>query len=883
MDPDSSEEDDAVAQLARRPVTPVKRQQRRLSSRISIDDAPAEGDVQLRRCLKPKEKTDEVRRRIFDGIKQNRFCRLLADSDVETIIATMEHFEFQPGETVVTQGQSGKYFFVLDVGALEVRVDNVVKNIMGPLSGFGAIALMHNCPRTATVVAKDVSSVWGADGGVFREVLQEHAREHSAENRSLLDGVRLFDGLSSEQKERVGKLAVFSLAFDAGSRPVSEGDPPAALYVVRKGELKVVKGGALAADGSFSYSNEVVRLSAGDSFGEHAVLYGEPHEATLLAETACELVGIGLQQLKDLLGGDVATCLERRFIISVLKQMPLLSHFSITVHRIADIMGVKSLKPEDKLEQDLQLVVVINGELSGTEGDKPVVLHRSQWYEGNAMAQLEEVGQAEKRGSSLCGVTVGPTGCRVALLTREGLMMALKELGLSAISNANDALSCMRKLLLAKKVPIFRELSEAQIDGFVAAFVMKRYRRGALVIRQGDVGDAFFVLASGDVAIMMDGKRVRTLGRNACFGERALLFAERRSASVEVVSEEAELWSVSKNRFQEVVTKNMREELAHRIRLQDTTVTLRTLRHVRLVGAGSFGSVRLVEHKFTGLRYALKRIRKKDGKIPTAVESEIGILSCLDHPFILRMVTTFEKERSIYILTELVAGGQLYDLMNFLGVSLTRKQAQFVIGTLVLALEELHDHNIVYRDLKPENVMLDMQGYLKLIDFGISKKLDKAHARTYTSCGTIFYMAPEIIRGKGHGTAVDIWSLGVMFYDFVCGYLPFGDDEEDQHAILGCILEDELEFKEYSDNAGKTLMKGLLVKVPEKRLGTGINGWEDVKSQKYFKLGVQGLFSKIIGRELSAPFVPEAEKYSDEAKLNQIVTLSDADDLCKSD
>merc|ERR1712100_112506 len=128
------------------------------------------------------------------------------------------------------------------------------------------------------------------------------------------------------------------------------------------------------------------------------------------------------------------------------------------------------------------------------------------------------------------------------------------------------------------------------------------------------------------------------------------------------------------------------------------------------------------------------------------------------------------------MLQEVIPGGELHAAIRTIPHVLNRAQGQFYTGSLVLVLESLRNRNIVYRDLKPENVMLDAQGYLKLIDFGIAKKLDEHNRRTFTMIGTPHYMAPEVMRGKGYGTEVDIWSLGVIHFEFVCGFLPFGDD-----------------------------------------------------------------------------------------------------------
>jgi serine/threonine protein kinase len=212
---------------------------------------------------------------------------------------------------------------------------------------------------------------------------------------------------------------------------------------------------------------------------------------------------------------------------------------------------------------------------------------------------------------------------------------------------------------------------------------------------------------------------------------------------------------------------------------------------------------------------------------------------------------------------------------------LTRKQAQFYIGSLVCILEAVHGSGIVYRDLKPENVMLDERGFLKLVDFGLAKRLDPQTGRTFTAVGTMLYMAPELIRGRGYGFEVDVWSLGVMFYELVVGQVPFGAEAEDEHELLGAILEDSLSFtSRYNDQQGKKLITGLLNKEPEKRMGCGVNGWEEIKDHKYFKVGVTGnLFSKIIGHDIEAPVVPAAEQYSNERELMESVTLSDSEEL----
>lgn len=850
----------------------------------SGDDA---GEAHLVLHKRDRKKGKETRQLIKVGMKQDRVCALLEDQELEAILDTMEYFEFRKNDLIVEQGKMGTTFFVTQQGTLEVSVNGSVYNTLAAGKAFGGLALLYNCPRTATVRALDTCGVWGANGGTFHKVLQDNSQKHYAENRKFLDSIRLFDGLTSRQKDRVGE-AFFAEVFEGGARVVTEGDAVSAIYFVKKGELKSVKGGSVKPNGEFDGGVEEGRHGPGDCFGENALIKNEKIPFTVLTVGRSELLCISVGELREVLGSDLAACLERNFILNGLKKSPVISQFSSTQqYEIVKAMTVRDFKAGQKMEDGLRFVIVVDGSLKAP--DPHPALERGNWYEDGAFVESTQTHKVDSSGSpkrsesgkvDLRDLTAGSKGARVGILTQEGLATALKELGLSAVVSAEEASDYTRKMVLAKKVHIFRHLSQEQTNKLVKSFVLQRYRKGAHVIKQGEVGSSFFVIANGEVSVMIDGNMVRNLGKNAYFGERALLFDEPRTATVEVSSGEAELWSIEKSTFSQIVKGNMQQELMHRIRLQDTSVTLKDLRHIKIIGAGAAGVVRLVRHKKTSMRYALKRVQKSGGKIPDEVKRECDLLKEIDHPFIMAIVNTFETAKSVYILTELITGGELHGAIRQIPTVLSRAHAQFYTGSLVVILEELSDKNIVYRDLKPENVMLDQQGYLKLIDFGIAKKLEEGRSRTFTMIGTPHYMAPEVMRGHGYGTEVDLWSLGVMLFEFVCGYLPFADELDDPTEVCTAVLKDPLTFpSRYRDQHGRACMQGLLCRQPKKRLGSGIHGYEDVKNAEFFKVGHSGssLFNKIMGRELDPPVVPRGETYVNPEDLQ--IVLSDTDEL----
>lgn len=191
-----------------------------------------------------------------------------------------------------------------------------------------------------------------------------------------------------------------------------------------------------------------------------------------------------------------------------------------------------------------------------------------------------------------------------------------------------------------------------------------------------------------------------------------------------------------------------------RIQLQETHVKLSDLSVIRTLGKGMFGIVFLVIHRDKQTLFALKTISRKKidrFQIYENMVLERKVLMQIDHLMILKLIKTFKDEKRVYFLTEYVKGQDLFDVLREIGI-VSENDSRFYLACLIVILEHLHERDIIYRDLKPENVMVDEDGYPKLIDFGTAKIVQ---SRTYTVVGTPHYMAPEIILGKGYSVAVD--------------------------------------------------------------------------------------------------------------------------------
>jgi protein kinase X len=206
------------------------------------------------------------------------------------------------------------------------------------------------------------------------------------------------------------------------------------------------------------------------------------------------------------------------------------------------------------------------------------------------------------------------------------------------------------------------------------------------------------------------------------------------------------------------------------------------------------------------------------------------------------------------MLLEYVCGGELFTYLRNAG-RFSCSTALFYASEIVLSLEYLHSLSFVYRDLKPENLLLDRQGHLKITDFGFAKKLED---RTWTLCGTPEYLAPEIIQSKGHNKAVDWWALGILVYEMLVGYPPFFDDKP--FGIYEKILAGKIDWPKHIDPIARDLIKKLLVQDRTKRLGNMKNGAQDVKNHRWFR---NVRWDEVVNKQIEPPIVPRIRHTGD--------------------
>uniref|UniRef100_A0A6N2K831 non-specific serine/threonine protein kinase n=1 Tax=Salix viminalis TaxID=40686 RepID=A0A6N2K831_SALVM len=301
----------------------------------------------------------------------------------------------------------------------------------------------------------------------------------------------------------------------------------------------------------------------------------------------------------------------------------------------------------------------------------------------------------------------------------------------------------------------------------------------------------------------------------------------------------------------DAVEKDMEDVSEDTLKVQ--TVGIADFEVLKVVGQGAFGKVYQVRKKGTPEIYAMKVMRKDRIVEKNHVEymrGERDILTKIDHPFIVQLKYSFQTKYRLYLVLDFINGGHLFFQLYNHGL-FREDLARIYAAEIVSAVSHLHANGIMHRDLKPENILLDSDGHAMLTDFGLAKQFDE-NTRSNSMCGTVEYMAPEIVQGRGHDKAADWWSVGILLYEMLTGKPPFIGGNRDK--IQQKIVKDKIKLPSFLSSEAHSLLKGLLIKDAGKRLGNGSLGSEEIKRHKWFK---PINWKKLDVREIQPSFRPE--------------------------
>ena len=288
------------------------------------------------------------------------------------------------------------------------------------------------------------------------------------------------------------------------------------------------------------------------------------------------------------------------------------------------------------------------------------------------------------------------------------------------------------------------------------------------------------------------------------------------------------------------------------LRAKPIKVKIEDFDFIRLIGLGSYGKVFVASKKSNNKLYAVKVLNKNIiciKNLKKSIKTERTLLEKLNYPFIIKLEYAFQTKKSLYLITPFMPGGEL-NYHIYKGDYFDEKIAKFYAAEIILGLNYIHENNCIYRDLKPENVLIGEDGHIKLTDFGLSKLCEDFTCKTKTLCGTPEYLAPEILFEKNYGIEVDWWSLGIIIYEMISGYLPFKIIPNEK--ITKKVYEKKVRMFPHFSNQAKNLIKKLLVVNPRKRIG-----FEQIKKHEFFK---DINWENIELKKVEPPFIPNVNK-----------------------
>ena len=744
---------------------------------------------------------------IYDIISKHFFLQTLTHQAKEEIIVSMSLYKVSKGVTLYTQGLPGNFWYIVQSGELSVYMNEKKVGDLKAGQSFGERALMDGTLRSNTIIAETDCKLWALKRTVFRKIIEFIFTSNYEENMKFLDQVNL--PIESTLKSIMANNLIQEI-YHKGDYICREGEFGSSLYIIKDGEVECLKG------------ETVIRvLKKGDNFGQKALLEGDVRSLDVKAKTDCKIYSISSEFFKNQYGDNFRQILYFNFITISFNNSKIFKKInSKIIAKSFQFFKFRSLKNNELVYPKGQkitekLCVVLEGNIV----DKKINKVEAKRYE-----ILFEKKLSENCDDALKNNLVAEPDCILAEID----FSKFKE---TVGGDLNEAQTKSNQLASFEHVPMFRILSDDKIEFLQNNLQVEKFANGKKIITQGEIGDKLFIIKKGRVDFFVNSRYIRSLNDGEEFGARSLILSNEKRSATAIANGEVSCYTLTAEIFKSILEPNLYEYFTNKIFLEDNTIELKDLDNVKELGSGNFGSVNLVRNKKNKFLYAIKALNLEQIKLESleeCVEVERDVLLKIDHPFIMKMVKYLKNDSYIFFINEYIKGKELWEVIRDIGL-LNKEQTQYYGASILLAIDYLHKQKIIYRDIKPENVMVSVKGYIKIIDFGTVKEIQD---RTSTIIGTSHYMAPEITKGEGYSFQVDIWSIAICMYEFFCGKLPFGEDYDDPMDIYRAVSQEELTFPSFvKDEKFMQLMNKMLRKNPTNRLWK----FKQIKEDPYFK------------------------------------------------
>ena len=759
-----------LAQVTLENFTPTKNDLVLIESSPDKDKEAVSAEKSNLRLLNKHNKECKDSSLIDDCLISHCFLRALEKQARQEIIKEMSLYFAKANVEIFKQGDPPGCFYILRQGTCDILVNDEKKDSLQKGAYFGDTALLYGTCREYTLKTSTDCYLWGMDKKNFRKVIEHILHITYEDNNYNINKLPIFGIASHDQKIKLANN-IYRETHLENKFIYEKGNMSNCIYILKDGSINLQKDG-----------KTMKNLSKGECFGAFEIICGSNRITEAMAKEKTHLLTIPVFWLKNLYGDNYRSVLAVSIIKLAFMNCPHLKKLNLKfLDEIFNLISFKFFEKETEVlksgeAKNSLIIVTIEGELLDNTGK--VVCQRNNVLNGK---EIYDEDMSKSPSSIRCRAN-----SFLAILKNSDLKQHFK----CSLKMLGEKSSFIEQL---RKVNLFKNFTNAKLEALSKKIKVEKVANGKNLITQGEEGTRFYIIKKGQVDIFIKDKEnkekyIRTMNENEYLGDRALFFKEPRSATAKAHGD-MEAYYLEKDAFESVIEKNLKDYLKDRLYLQDNTVQLNDLIYYMKLGSGSYGNVSLVKSSKNKYFYAIKNISCKQilyNQLHQNLELERSILVKIDHPFIVKLVKTMKDKNYVYFLMDYIKGKELFDVIRDIGL-LNKYQTQFYGASIMLAVQYLHERKFIYRDIKPENIMVLGNGYIKLIDFGTAKAIND---RTKTIIGTPHYMAPEVILGEGYSFKVDFWSIGICMYEFMCGGVPFGENHEEAMDVYISIINE---------------------------------------------------------------------------------------------
>ena len=733
-----------------------------------------------------KEQMEFIKKVLIDN-------NLVIDFDEDTInecIMGFFSFEVESNYTLFEEGEEARVFYIIESGEIilsekvnlnENNSSNKNKNnneeiiestILKDGNFFGIDSFEEGLFRTQKAISNGYTKLLGVSGEFYRSAIIYMNLKIINERVSVLKKTFLFKYLEKNQLVNLSKQMIL-LEYKPNSIIINENDICYKIFIIANGVVRKTR--------KFKKIDEI---KTGELFCHINFFINSPSYYTYsVDQNPLTVYELTYESIKQVLG---PSCLKEivynifnySIPTSNLSEIMIAEHdilftvFKVFYYESGEVVFCKDCSKNKKF------CIIIEGKLTTEKNYKEILAQTGQIFGENIIDSKKNL---DDEIISLSESLILEASWEDIIKVNEKKYNSINKL---------DLIDTVNRL---KKIPIFATLKETKYLEIAKNITTEIFNDKSIIMKEGSIANKFYIIKSGKVKIEQQKNFIRYLEVGGCFGEIPNITGEIDLFTVTAIGS-VECYVLTKEDFPNF-DYNISKEIKEISSLNDINININDLYFVKILGNGKFGKVYLVhnmKHFYAIKNTPLKKIYQNKHLIKYYL-NEKNIMLKINHPFVVKLVKTLKNKDNLFFLIEYIDGISLKSYLDKKRKNELKniQETTFYGGILLTTINFLHNKKILHRDIKPDNLMINKNGYLKIIDFGISKEL-KDKDITFTICGTPHYLAPEVIMGKGYSYSSDYWSVGITMFEIFYGYVPFGQGAKDIMNIYFEILNKKL-------------------------------------------------------------------------------------------